>query len=68
MPSAGRPFSSELITALAARGVIVAPLALHAGVLSPERQEPPLPERFEVPEPTARVLWREFGDSHVILP
>ena len=50
MPSAGRPFTPELITRLVARGVLVAPITLHTGVSSPERHEPPLPERYEVPE------------------
>ena len=53
MPSAGRPFTAELITALVARGVGVAPITLHCGVSSPERHEPPFPERFEVPAATA---------------
>jgi S-adenosylmethionine:tRNA ribosyltransferase-isomerase len=56
MPSAGRPFTPELITALVARGVAVAPVTLHCGVSSPERHEPPFPEWFEVPEPTARLV------------
>jgi S-adenosylmethionine:tRNA ribosyltransferase-isomerase len=29
---------------------------LHAGVSSPESHEPPLPERYEVPEHTARLV------------
>jgi len=29
---------------------------LHAGVSSPERHEPPFPEQFEVPAPTARLV------------
>ena len=56
MPSAGRPFTAELITALVARGVIVAPIVLHAGVSSPERDEPPFPEEYEVPTSTARLV------------
>jgi len=56
MPSAGRPFTPELITALVARGVLVAPLTLHTGVSSPERHESPYPERYEVPAATARVV------------
>ena len=56
MPSAGRPFTAELITALAARGVLVAPLTLHAGVSSLERGEAPYPERYAVPEETARLV------------
>ena len=56
MPSAGRPFTAELITALAARGVLVAPLVLHTGVSSLERGEAPYPERYSVPEGTARLV------------
>lgn len=48
MPSAGRPFTAELVTELVTRGVLVAPLTLHAGVSSPERGEPPFPEPYEV--------------------
>jgi S-adenosylmethionine:tRNA ribosyltransferase-isomerase len=63
MPSAGRPFTPELITALAAAGVLVAPVTLHTGVSSPERHESPYPERYEVPESTARLVnaVREWG-------
>jgi len=63
MPSAGRPFSTPLVTELAARGVIVAPLTLHCGVSSPERDEPPYPERYRVPVTTARLVnaVREWG-------
>ena len=39
-----------------ARGVVVAPLVLHAGVSSPEKDEPPMPERFTVPASTARLV------------
>jgi S-adenosylmethionine:tRNA ribosyltransferase-isomerase len=56
MPSAGRPFSAELITRLAAAGVLVAPIVLHTGVSSPERHEPPYPERYVVPATTARLV------------
>ena len=56
MPSAGRPFSSELVTRLVARGVLIAPITLHAGVSSPERHEPPFAEQFAVPEVTARLV------------
>jgi S-adenosylmethionine:tRNA ribosyltransferase-isomerase len=56
MPSAGRPLTAELVTRLVADGVHVAPVTLHAGVSSPERGEPPYPERFRVPEPTARLV------------
>jgi len=56
MASAGRPFSCNLITRLVARGVHVAPITLHTGVSSPERNEPPYPERYRVPESTARLV------------
>jgi len=56
MPSAGRPFTTELITGLVAAGVVIAPLTLHTGVASLEAGEQPLPERFAVPEPTARLV------------
>jgi S-adenosylmethionine:tRNA ribosyltransferase-isomerase len=63
MPSAGRPFTTELITELIARGIVIAPIVLHTGVSSPEAGEPPQPERFRVPEPTARLvnLTRAWG-------
>jgi S-adenosylmethionine:tRNA ribosyltransferase-isomerase len=48
MPSAGRPFTAELITRLVARGVLVAPITLHCGVSSPEAHEPPFPEEYAV--------------------
>ena len=56
MPSAGRPFSAGLVTDLVAAGVVIAPITLHAGVASLEAGEPPLPERFAVPEPTAQLV------------
>jgi S-adenosylmethionine:tRNA ribosyltransferase-isomerase len=56
MPSAGRPFTNELLTRLAARGSMIAPVTLHCGVSSPERDEPPYPEEYVVPEPTARLV------------
>jgi len=56
MASAGRPFTPELITKLAAHGVLIAPIVLHAGVSSPERHERPFPERYDVPAQTARLV------------
>jgi len=55
MPSAGRPFTTEIVTDLVARGVAVAPVLLHTGVSSLETGEAPLPERFAVPAATARL-------------
>ena len=56
MPSAGRPFTPGLLTNLVVAGVVVAPITLHAGVASLDSSEPPLPERFTVPEPTAQLV------------
>jgi S-adenosylmethionine:tRNA ribosyltransferase-isomerase len=56
MPSAGRPFTDALVTRLVAHGILLAPLTLHTGVSSPERHEPPYPERFTVPATTARLV------------
>lgn len=56
MPSAGRPFTSELITRLVAKGVQLAPLLLHTGVASLEEHEPPYEEYYRVPAETARAV------------
>jgi S-adenosylmethionine:tRNA ribosyltransferase-isomerase len=56
MPSAGRPFTAELVTELVSRGVLFSPITLHTGVSSPEQGEPPFPERFRVPPATARLV------------
>ncbi|HEV2768711.1 MAG TPA: S-adenosylmethionine:tRNA ribosyltransferase-isomerase [Solirubrobacteraceae bacterium] len=56
MPSAGRPFTTALVTELVARGVLVAPVTLHAGVSSLEHGEPPYAERYRVPATTAWLV------------
>jgi S-adenosylmethionine:tRNA ribosyltransferase-isomerase len=53
MPSAGRPFTPEVLTRLVAKGVGVAPLLLHTGVASLEANEPPYAEYFRVSTSTA---------------
>jgi S-adenosylmethionine:tRNA ribosyltransferase-isomerase len=63
MPSAGRPFSRELMVAMIARGIGFAPIVLHCGVSSPERHEPPFPEPYEVPETTARRVNETRADG-----
>ena len=55
MPSAGRPFTPQLVIDLVVRGVAIAPITLHTGVSSQEPGEPPQPERFRVPAATARL-------------
>lgn len=56
MPSAGRPFTADLVISLVTSGITIAPLVLHTGVSSPERGEPPLAERYRVPDATARLV------------
>ncbi|MER5940610.1 S-adenosylmethionine:tRNA ribosyltransferase-isomerase [Streptomyces sp. NPDC001928] len=56
MPSAARPFTVGLVTELVSRGVQFAPITLHTGVASAEAHEPPYPERFAVPEASARLI------------
>ncbi len=67
MPSAGRPFTTEVITRLVAKGVGVTPLVLHTGVASLESTELPYPERLRVPATTAeRVNATRRGGGRVI--
>jgi S-adenosylmethionine:tRNA ribosyltransferase-isomerase len=56
MPSASRPFTTAMVTDLVARGVLIAPLTLHAGVSSLEADEDPYPEPYDVPPATARLV------------
>ncbi|MET9217664.1 S-adenosylmethionine:tRNA ribosyltransferase-isomerase [Streptomyces sp. NPDC003300] len=53
MPSAGRPFTTALVTELVCRGVQVAPITLHTGVASVEAHEPPYAEPYTVSAATA---------------
>jgi S-adenosylmethionine:tRNA ribosyltransferase-isomerase len=48
MPSAGRPFTADIVIRLQSKGVVIAPIVLHTGVASLEAGEPPYPERFRV--------------------
>lgn len=56
MASAGRPVTPRVVTDLVTAGVVVAPIVLHAGVSSQTAGEPPQPERFVVPAPTAGLV------------
>ncbi|MEU1940719.1 S-adenosylmethionine:tRNA ribosyltransferase-isomerase [Streptomyces coeruleorubidus] len=56
MPSAARPFTARVVAELVSRGVRFAPVTLHTGVASTEVHEPPYPERFAVPEASARLI------------
>jgi S-adenosylmethionine:tRNA ribosyltransferase-isomerase len=67
MPSAGRPFTPELVTALVSRGVQIAPLVLHTGVASLEDHEPPYEEYFRVPVDTANRITAARRAGHRII-
>ncbi|MGW1911417.1 S-adenosylmethionine:tRNA ribosyltransferase-isomerase [Streptomyces sp. NPDC002076] len=67
MPSAARPFTAALVAELVSRSVRFAPITLHTGVASAEAHEPPYPERFSVPEASARLINAvRAGDGRVI--
>jgi S-adenosylmethionine:tRNA ribosyltransferase-isomerase len=63
MPSAGRPFTPEVITRLVAKGVGVTPVVLHTGVASLEADELPYPERVRVPRTTAARVNATHADG-----
>ena len=67
MPSAGRPFTTELITRLVANGVLIVPLLLHTGVASLERNEAPYDESYRVPTQTARVVNEARGAGRRVI-
>ncbi|HEY8744737.1 MAG TPA: S-adenosylmethionine:tRNA ribosyltransferase-isomerase, partial [Chloroflexota bacterium] len=56
MPSAGRPFTWEILNRLRERRIGVATLTLHTGVSSLERGEAPYPEPYRVPMATAAAV------------
>lgn len=56
MPSAARPFTPDLVARLRAADVAIAPITLHTGVASPEADEIPYPERFDVGGATAAAV------------
>jgi S-adenosylmethionine:tRNA ribosyltransferase-isomerase len=67
MPSAGRPFTHELVTRLVSRGVAIAPLLLHTGVASLEDHEAPYEEFYRVPRETAeRVNAARRGGHRIV--
>ena len=56
MPSAGRPFTSELMNKLESKGIKIAPLILHTGISNLETHEPPYKEFYRVPPETAELV------------
>ena len=67
MPSAGRPFTPELVTRLVSSGIQIAPVLLHTGVASLEDHEPPYEEFYRVsPETAERVNAARRGGHRII--
>ena len=58
MPSAGRAFTTEVLSRLVSRGIEVLPLILHTGVSNIETHEPPYKEFYRVPAETAQGVTR----------
>jgi S-adenosylmethionine:tRNA ribosyltransferase-isomerase len=56
MPSAGRPFTCDLVDTLRRQGVKVETVTLHTGVASPEAHEPPYDEWYRVPWSAAQAV------------
>jgi S-adenosylmethionine:tRNA ribosyltransferase-isomerase len=56
MPSAGRPFTKRALQGMREHGIRVQRITLHTGVSSQERGERPYPERYSVPEHTAKRI------------
>ena len=63
MPSAGRPFTAELLEQLASKRIRIAPLILHTGISNLETHEPPYKEFYRVSPETASIVntAREVG-------
>jgi S-adenosylmethionine:tRNA ribosyltransferase-isomerase len=67
MPSAGRPFTPELVTRLVSSGIQIAPIVLHTGVASLEDHEPPYEELYRVsPETAERVNAARRGGHRIV--
>jgi len=56
MASAGRAFSLRVIEALCTKGIRLAPIVLHTGVSSLEKDEPPYAEPYDVPQQTVDAV------------
>ena len=67
MPSAGRPFTAELVTRLISLGVQIAPVLLHTGVASLEDHEAPYEEYFRVTPETAERINAARRSGHRVV-
>ena len=67
MPSAGRPFTPELLNRLESNDIQVTPLILHTGISNLETHEPPYKEFYQVPSGTAHLVNNAHASGrHVI--
>lgn len=67
MPSAARPFSPRVLTALSGRGVEMSAITLHCGVASFEAPERPASERYAVAHETAQALNRARAENRRVI-
>jgi S-adenosylmethionine:tRNA ribosyltransferase-isomerase len=67
MPSAGRPFTPELLNRLRLSGIQIAPILLHTGVASLEDHEPPYEEFYRVSRDTAERVNATRRSGHRVV-
>jgi S-adenosylmethionine:tRNA ribosyltransferase-isomerase len=67
MPSAGRPFTPELLERLRQKGIKIAPLVLHTGVSNLETHEPPYKEFYRVSAETAETVNNARAAGHRVV-
>jgi S-adenosylmethionine:tRNA ribosyltransferase-isomerase len=67
MPSAARPFTPRILSALRERGVEIATVTLHCGVSSFEAPELPSTERFTVSNETAEAVNHARDDGRRVV-
>lgn len=67
MPSAGRPFTTELLDRLTSKGIQIAPLILHTGVSNLETHEPPYREFYRVTSETADLVNQARASGHRVV-
>lgn len=67
MPSAGRAFTTDLVTRLVVKGIQFAPIVLHTGVSSLEIGEKPYPEYYKVPNFSASLINRARNEGRRVI-
>jgi S-adenosylmethionine:tRNA ribosyltransferase-isomerase len=72
MPSAGRPFTKDVLRNLARKGVKIRWLVLHTGVSSHEvevdlNHHPVLPEWYDIPQATAQAINEAIAEGRRVI-